>query len=140
MADLGDFHTYEYQGLKNLPQNLLALPPKHEKFYDGTRGDNLIIVPIVDLDPSRDPNGYCGINSQFDLLVIGRSQAVYNWIYNGEVPSSASPYSLELDKSVEDAVPEEIEIARAFLEKYAVAAAHLGLQSLKPDLISTEET
>ena len=140
MANLDDFHNYEYQGLKNLPQNLLALPPEHDKFYDGTRGDNLIIVPIVDLDPSRDPDGNYGIKSQYDLLVIGKTQAVYNWIYNGEVPSSASPYSRELDKSVEEAVAEEIEIARAFLEKYAIAAAYLGLQSLKPDLISTEET
>lgn len=30
IGDLQDFHKYKSQGIKNLPQNLLALPPGHD--------------------------------------------------------------------------------------------------------------
>jgi hypothetical protein len=63
------YKDIENKGIKNVAQNLLALPPDHSNFYDGSNAGSLIIIPIVDLDQSVDHFK----NEQFyDLLVVGR--------------------------------------------------------------------
>ena len=77
MADETQYTDIKNKGIKNVAQNLLALPPDHGAFYDGSGAGNLIIIPIVDLEK---PVDYLKGNQYYDLLVVGRSKSVYNWI------------------------------------------------------------
>jgi len=123
---------YAYHGIKNVTQNLLALPPNHGTVYDGSASGNLIIVPIVDLE--SDPEKTYGINSHFDLLVIARSNSVYQWIYQGDSSAGVNIFGPSVDKGVEEATERDIRIATKFLRTYVSAATHLGLTGMKPRL------
>ena len=91
--------AYEYQGLKNLLQNLLGLAPGHYRHFDGTGAGSLIIIPIIDLK-SEDAEGLYGIKSRYDLLVVGRSEAVSSWIYNGMQVGRANLSTKNFDEFV----------------------------------------
>ena len=136
MRDETQYTDIENKGIKNVAQNLLALPPDHETNYDGSGAGNLIIIPIVDLEQSVD---YLKENRFYDLLVVGRSKSVYNWIYNGAVSGTANVYSESLDATVEDANETDIKIATKFLNYYAKAAAYIAVTSVKEKLPSDGE-
>jgi hypothetical protein len=119
------------KGIKNVAQNMLALPPEHNTVYDGSNAGSLIIIPIVDLDQSVD---HLKKNQFFDLLVVGRSKSVYNWIYNGSVAGTANVFSESLDATVTDATEEDIRIATNFLNYYTKAAAFIALTDVKEKL------
>ena len=133
-----DDDAYKYQGVKNLLQNLLALPPGHHGFFYGTHAGNLIIVPIIDLD-SEDVKGLYGIKSRYSLLVVGRSESVYSWIYNGKQPARRNLLSKQFDEFVEDATEPDILVATKFLATYVRAAVFLGLETLRDELPPDQE-
>ena len=131
VEDETQYRDIKYKGIKNVEQNLLALPPDHGASYDGSGAGNLIIIPIVDLEKSvNDLNK----NKYDDLLVVGRSKSIYHWIYNGAVAGTANIFYENLDATVEDANEDDIRIATKFLEYYAKAASHIAVTSVKTEL------
>jgi hypothetical protein len=55
--------------MKNVTQNLLALPPGHGNVFDGRRSGDLMVNPIIDLD-STEPEGPAGIKSNLTCLYL----------------------------------------------------------------------
>ena len=131
-------HDYKYQGVKNVLQNLLALPPDHGKYFGASGSGNLLIIPIIDLQ-SEDIGGQYGIKSHYDLLVLGRSETVYSWIYNGCQPPPRHLSSKYFDEGVTEATLEDVRVATEFLATYVAAATYLGLTTLRDDLPQKEQ-
>lgn len=124
----------ECLGVKNVPQNLLALPPDHAMHFDGSHSGDLLVIPIIDLQSSNH-EGPAGIKSKFDLLVVGRSTAVNRWIYAGHQDPGFLPFYVDsVDEFVQEATEDDVKIATQFLATYVKAGVYLGLVKLKQDL------
>ena len=74
-------------GMKNIPQNFLPLPEKHNGngYFDGQpNAENRVIVPILDWNNGninwKEPENY-------ELSVAGKDMAVYRWIIGNEQQS-----------------------------------------------------